>query len=193
MTSATEARARRLNNLPTEVTDDRPLPQRILTSWWTWLAVGLTIIFVACLASLYFELTADQPAVEGTVPGVNPSAIRQAAWYATSTLLFWIVLFLAADRWRPQRWVVWYLSLGWGASVATFVSYHVNSWAAMQMQVTGDFDPATSARWLFPAARRSRITGTSCTSRSPSRLPRRPPMSASRRARRAASCSCIRS
>jgi len=146
MTSPAEARARRLNNLPTEVVDDRPLPQRALTSWWTWLAVGLTIVFAACLASLYFELTADQPAVEGTVPGVNPSAIREATWYATSTLLFWIVLFLAADRWRPQRWVVWYLSLGWGAAVATFVSYHVNSWAAMQMQVTGDFDPATSAR-----------------------------------------------
>jgi len=146
MTSTAEARARRLNNLPTEVVDDRPLPQRLLTSWWTWLTVGLTILFAACLAGLYVELTADQPAVEGTVPGVNPSAIRQAAWYATSTLLFWVVLFLAADRWRSQRWVVWYLSLGWGAAVATFVSYHVNSWAAMQMQVTGDFDPATSAR-----------------------------------------------
>lgn len=146
MTSTIAARARRLNNLPTEVKDDRPLPQRALTSGWTWMTAGLTILFAACLAALYFDLTADQPTVDGTVPGVNPSAIRQAAWYATSTLLFWIVVFLAADRWRPQRWVVWFLSLGWGAAVATFLSYHANSWAAMQMGVTGNFDPASSAR-----------------------------------------------
>ena len=146
MTSPAQLRARRLNDLPVEVVDDRPLPQRLLGSWWAWLVVGLSLIFAACLAALWFELTADQPAVDGTVPGVNPSAIRQAAWYATSTLVFWILVFLLADRWRPQRWTVWFLSLGWGASVATFLSYHVNSWAAMQMQVTGNFDPATSAR-----------------------------------------------
>ena len=146
MMSTVEARARRLNNLPTQLVDDRPFPQRALTSWWTWLTIGLTIIFAACLAALYFDLTADKPAVDGVVPGINPSAIRQAAWFATSTLLFWIVVFLMADRWRPQRWTIWYLSLGWGAAVATFVSYHVNTWAGMQMQVTGDFDPATSAR-----------------------------------------------
>lgn len=146
MTSTAQARARRLNNLPVETVDDLPLPKRVLTSWWTWLTVGLTIAFAACLAALWFELTADQPAVDGVVPGVNASAIRQGAWYATSTLLFWIIVFLAADRWRPQRWVVWFLSLGWGAAVATFLSYQVNSWAGTQMQVTGNFDPATSAR-----------------------------------------------
>ena len=146
MMSTVEARARRLNNLPTELVDTRPLPQRALSSWWTWLTLGLAIIFAACLTALYLELTADQPTVDGTVPGVNPSAIRRGAWYATSTLLFWIVVFLTADRWRPQRWMVWFLSLGWGGTVATFAAYHVNSWAAMQMQVTGDFDPSTSAR-----------------------------------------------
>ena len=144
--STVEARARRLNNLPSEVIDNRPYPQRVLGAWWTWLVVGLTIIFAACLAALYFDLTIDQPTVGGVNPGINPSAIRQAAWYATSTLVFWIVVFLMADRWRPQRWTIWFLSLGWGVTVATFVSYHVNSWAGMQMQVTGDFDPATSAR-----------------------------------------------
>lgn len=144
--STVEARARRLNNLPMQVVDVRPYPQRVLSSWWTWLTIGLAIIFAACLAALYFDLTSDQPAVGGTIPGINPSAIRQGAWYATSTLLFWIVVYLMADRWRPQRWTIWFLSLGWGAAVATFVSANVNSWAAMQMQVTGDFDPATSAR-----------------------------------------------
>ena len=41
MMSIVEARARRLNNLPTRVVDDRPFPQRALTSWWTWLTLGL--------------------------------------------------------------------------------------------------------------------------------------------------------
>ena len=146
MTSIPAVRARRLNQLPNPAREQLPIPKRVLTSWWTWLAVGMTIVFAACLAALYFDVTADRAVNEGIVPGVNPSAIRQAAWYATSTLAFWIVVFLAADRFRPQRWVVWFLSLGWGASVATYVSYLVNSWAAMQMAVTGNFDPATSAR-----------------------------------------------
>ncbi|MGB7961758.1 MAG: PrsW family intramembrane metalloprotease [Propionicimonas sp.] len=146
MTSIPAVRARRLNQLPDSAREQLPIPTRVLTSWWTWLAIGMTIVFAACLAALYFDVTADREVNEGIVPGVNPSAIRQAAWYATSTLVFWIVVFLAADRFRPQRWVVWFLSLGWGASVATYASYLVNSWAAMQMSVTGNFDPATSAR-----------------------------------------------
>ena len=87
----------------------------------------MVIVFAACLASLFFDVTADKEVNEGVVPGVNPSAIRQAAWYATSTLVFWVVVFLAADRFRPQRWIVWFLSLGWGASVATYLSYYANS------------------------------------------------------------------
>ncbi|MEA5053870.1 MAG: PrsW family intramembrane metalloprotease [Propionicimonas sp.] len=146
MTSAPAARLRRLNNLPAGGQDRRPLPQRALTSWWTWLTVGMVIVFAACLAALYVQITADQPSLDGTVPGVNPSAVRLGAWYATSTLAFWIVVFLLADRFRPQRWTVWLMSLGWGGSVATYVAYLVNSWAAMQLQVSGNFDPATSAR-----------------------------------------------
>ena len=146
MTSLPAVRARRRNQLPDPAREQLPIPQRIVTSWWTWLAVGMVIVFAACLASLFFDVTADKEVNEGVVPGVNPSAIRQAAWYATSTLVFWVVVFLAADRFRPQRWIVWFLSLGWGASVATYLSYYANSWAAQQMAVTGDFDPATSAR-----------------------------------------------
>ena len=146
MTSAPATRARRLNDLPPVPRQQRPLPQRVLTSWWTWLTVGLVIVFVACLVTLYFQVTADQPTNQGVVPGVNASAVKQAAWYATSTLLFWIALFLLADRFRPQRWVVWFLCLGWGASVATFVSYQVNSWAAVLLGVTGNYDPATATR-----------------------------------------------
>ncbi|HRA75406.1 MAG TPA: PrsW family intramembrane metalloprotease [Propionicimonas sp.] len=137
--------ARRLNGLPAPERD-LTAGQRLLRSPWTWVLVAAVIGYAACLSWLWFDLTADREVEGGVVPGINAAAIRQAAWYATSTLLFWIVLFLAADRFRPQRWVVWFLALGWGASVATAASYVVNSWAATQMAVTGNFDPATSAR-----------------------------------------------
>jgi RsiW-degrading membrane proteinase PrsW (M82 family) len=137
--------ARRLNGLPAPERD-LTAGQRLLRSPWTWVLVAAVIGYAACLSWLWFDLTADREVEGGVVPGINAAAIRQAAWYATSTLAFWIVLFLAADRFRPQRWVVWFLALGWGASVATAASYAVNSWAATQLAVTGNFDPATSAR-----------------------------------------------
>jgi len=147
MTDPVADLARRRNDLPLPDADTSvPLPRRLLTSWWTWAVVALSVVFLVALLSQYLMLTADIPVEGGVIQGINAAAIRSAAWYALPTLAFWTIVFIWADRYRPQRLVVWYLVLGWGAAIATFISLHVNTWAAQQLAVTGNGDPATSAR-----------------------------------------------
>jgi len=146
MTNPVAELARRRNDLPGPVDHSLPLPKRLLKSGWTWAIVALTLAYTAALFSQYFTITADVPVTGGVIPGINSAAIRRAAWLALPTLAFWTVVFIWADRYRPQRLAVWFLTLGWGGSIATFVSLHINTWAAQQMAVTGNGDPATSAR-----------------------------------------------
>jgi RsiW-degrading membrane proteinase PrsW (M82 family) len=147
MTDSVAELARRRNDLPgPDITSNEPLPKRLLTSWWAWALVALTVLYFVALYSQFLLITADTPVQGGVIPGINASAIRQAAWLALPTLVFWTVVFIWADRYRPQRLAVWYLTLGWGGAVATFISIHVNTWAAQQMAITGNGDPATGAR-----------------------------------------------
>ena len=145
-TDTIDRHGRMLNGIPSQPDLSAPLPKRILTNPWTWIGVGLTLVFAACLWSMYALMTADVQIKDGVVPGINHSAIRDAFWFALPTLTFWIFVFVIADRFRPQRWLLWYLALGWGASVATFLSLHVNTWAAQQLSIGGDGDPTTGAR-----------------------------------------------
>ena len=66
--------------------------------------------------------------------------------YAAITAIPLSLLFLWADRFRPQRFWVWLMTFGWGACVATFISAQVNTWAAQHLSIIGDGDPATAAR-----------------------------------------------
>ena len=66
--------------------------------------------------------------------------------YAAITAIPLSLLFLWADRYRPQRFWVWLMTFGWGACVATYFSAQVNTWAASQLSIIGDGDPATGAR-----------------------------------------------
>ncbi len=147
MTDPVAELARRRNDLPgPDVASTDPLPKRVLTSWWTWVVVALTLLYAVALYSQYLLISTDTPVEGGVNPGINASAIRTAAGLAAWTLLFWTVVFIWADRYRPQRLAVWYLTLGWGAAVATFISIHVNTWASEQLAIVGNGDPTTNAR-----------------------------------------------
>lgn len=145
-TDTIDRHSRMLNGIPSQPDVSAPLPKRILTNPWTWIGVVFTLIYAACLWSQYALMTADIPVRDGVVQGINFSAIRDSFWYAMPTLLFWIVVFVLADRFRPQRLLLWWLALGWGACVATFLSLHINTWASEQLSIVGDGDPTTGAR-----------------------------------------------
>ena len=139
-------RARRSNNLPLPGRDRRLLRYRILTSPWTWVTLAAALIFALCLYLQYRLQTANTVLPGGINPGLPPAAIQQAAWYALPTLAFWIVVFLVVDRFRPQRPLIWFLALGWGACVATWLAVNVNTWAASHLGVVGTGDPTAAAR-----------------------------------------------
>jgi protease PrsW len=98
------------------------------------------------LIMLYQQVVPDQKVPGGTIPGLGTEAIPIAAKYAAVTALPLSLIFLWADRFRPQRFWVWLMTFGWGACVATFISAQVNTWAAGHLSIVGDGDPATGAR-----------------------------------------------
>lgn len=141
------ARARRANGIPpVGRPETRPWASRLVRNAWTWVGLGSTLVFAACLGWMYVLVTTPQKVQGGgEVPGINNAALREAVSYAWPTLAFWIVLFIWIDRYRPQRPLFWYLSLGWGASVSTAASMVVNTWAAESMGIGGQ-NPASGAR-----------------------------------------------
>ncbi len=144
--AAEESRALARNGIPAETRPNEPLPKRLLRSRLWWVSVVLLIGYAACLVLLYRQAVPDQEVPGGTVPGLGTEAVPIAAKYAAITAVPLSLLFLWADRFRPQRIWVWLMTFGWGACVATFVSAQVNTWAASQLSIAGDGDPATGAR-----------------------------------------------
>lgn len=145
-TEVIAARARRANGIPPEVSGKRFGVRRILTSPWTWTVLVATIVYAACLWWMYSTISADVEVPGGVQPGINVAAIKQSAQLAVPTLAVWVVLFVWLDRYRPGRILLWYLALGWGATVSTALSMEVNTWAAEHLAIAGNGDPATGAR-----------------------------------------------
>ena len=148
-------RARRANGIPVDAepalgrtprSRRTPWASALVRNGWTWITLGSSIVFAACLVWMYQLVTRPVPMEGGgEVPGINNAALREAASYAWPTLAFWVVLFIWLDRFRPQRPLLWYLALGWGASVSTAASMALNTWAAESMQIAGQ-NPASGAR-----------------------------------------------
>ena len=103
----------------------------------------MLLVYATLLVLLYRQVVPDQEVPGGTVPGLGTEAVPIAAKYAAVTAIPLSLLFLWADRYRPQRFWVWLMTFGWGACVATFVSAQVNTWAAAHLSIIGDGDPAT--------------------------------------------------
>ena len=144
--STEEGRALARNGIPGEADADQPLPKRLLRSRLFWLSVVVLLGYVACATLLYRQVVPDQEVPGGVIPGLGTEALPIAAKYAAITAIPLSLLFLWADRFRPQRIWVWVMTLGWGACVATFISAQVNTWAAAQLSIAGDGDPSTGPR-----------------------------------------------
>jgi protease PrsW len=139
-------RALRRNGIPRDPDSNEPLPKRLLKSKFFWLTVVMILVYSAMLVLLYQQVVPDREVPGGTLPGLGTEAIPVAAKYAAITAIPLSLLFLWADRYRPQRFWVWLMTFGWGACVATYISAQVNTWAAGHLSIIGDGDPATAAR-----------------------------------------------
>lgn len=140
------SRLRRLSGVDAPPPSTMPLGNRLVRSPWLWGSLVLVLVYAACLISMYLTVAPDRQVQGGVVPGLNWDALTDAASYAWPTLAVWSVLFLLADRYRPQRLLVWFLTLGWGGAVATFLSLHANSWAAEKLAIADDGQGTSGAR-----------------------------------------------
>ena len=134
------------NGIPRDPDLTQPLPKRLLRSKLAWLTVVMLLVYAALLVLLYQQTVPDREVPGGTLPGLGTEAVPIAAKYAAITAIPLSLIFLWADRFRPQRFWVWLMTFGWGACVATFISAQVNTWAAGHLSIIGDGDPATGAR-----------------------------------------------
>src|SRR5215210_3017173 len=141
-----QARALRRNGIPRDPDRNEPLPKRLLKNKFFWLTAVMILVYLAALLLLYHQVVPDREVPGGTLPGLGTEAVPIAAKYAAITAIPLSLLFLWADRYRPQRFWVWLMTFGWGACVATFVSAQINTWAAGHLSIIGDGDPATGAR-----------------------------------------------
>ena len=105
-------------------------------------AIVMLITYAVLLVLLYRQTVPDREVPGGILPGLGTEAVPIAARYAAITAIPLSLVFLWADRFRPQRFWVWLMTFGWGACVATFVSAQVNTWAAGHLSIIGDGDPA---------------------------------------------------
>ena len=136
----------RRNGIPQDPDLNAPLPKRLLKDKLFWLTIFMILVYVTMLVLLYQQVVPDREVPGGTLPGLGTEAIPIAAKYAAITAIPLSLLFLWADRYRPQRFWVWLMTFGWGACVATYISAQVNTWAAGHLSIIGDGDPATGAR-----------------------------------------------
>jgi RsiW-degrading membrane proteinase PrsW (M82 family) len=134
------------SGLPLEPDLAQPLPKRLLTSRLFWLSVVMVLVYLTFLVLLYRQVVPDQQVNGGRIVGLGTEAVPIAAKYAAITAIPLSLLFLWADRFRPQRIWVWLMTFGWGACVATFVAAQVNTWAAAHLSIIGNGDPATGTR-----------------------------------------------
>ncbi|WP_152360410.1 PrsW family intramembrane metalloprotease [Microlunatus speluncae] len=141
-----ERRARIRSGIPREPDLSQPAPKRLLTNWLFWIGVALLITYAVLLTLLYQQVVPDKEVPGGRLIGIGTEIIGMVTGYAALTAGALTLIFFLADRFRPQRLWIWLLTFGWGACVATFVSANVNSWAASQLSIVGDGDPATGAR-----------------------------------------------
>ncbi|WP_051215010.1 PrsW family intramembrane metalloprotease [Granulicoccus phenolivorans] len=112
----------------------------------TWLVLGLILLEVICAWRMYAENVPDRQVPGGTLLGLGVDQLPLFVQYASYTAVPLALLFILLDRfWRPRP-LVWLLTFGWGAFVATYAAMHLNTWAASHLGILGNGDPATASR-----------------------------------------------
>lgn len=139
-------RARRRNGLPAPVDRTRPVPQRLLRDWRLWVSLLLVLVFVGAFLVNWVIFVPEHTLPSGSVHGLGTDVLPRAARLAAFTAVPLTLLFVLGDRGRPQGLWLWLVALVWGGLVATGISAPINTWAASQLSVVGDGDPATSMR-----------------------------------------------
>ena len=120
---------------------------KLLASKWTWTALAIILCSITCIVILIRDVEATVVQSDGTtIPGLNSDALSLAAERALPTLAFWVICFALVDRYKPQRGLVWFLAVLWGACVAVTGAYYLNNWVGSHMAVVDETSGVAPAR-----------------------------------------------
>src|SRR3712207_605750 len=108
-------KAFRRNALPRDTRPDEPYPKRLVKKPLFWVTLVMLGVYATLLVLLYQQTVPDREVPGGTLPGLGTEAVPIAAKYAAITAIPLSLLFLWADRYRPQRFWVWLMTFGCGA------------------------------------------------------------------------------
>jgi len=121
--------------------------QRLVASKWTWTALCVVVLAGVAIQALVRDVMMTRVQEDGTaVPGLNLDALWLSAGRALPTMAFWIVCFVLVDRYKPQRLLVWFLAVLWGACVAVTGAYYINNWAGAHMAVVDEMSGVSAVR-----------------------------------------------
>ncbi len=124
----------------------------------TWMTCAAIVIYALVLYASYItvghgligEIAQATKEANGIEVVLTWDRIHEAALtcagYAAMTMIVLGLVLVCLDRIRPLPWTMKILSLGWGASIAIFISLHVNTWAGELMKVEGSVDPSQGSR-----------------------------------------------
>lgn len=138
--------ARRRNGLPSLPDRSVPLPRRLLGDWRLWLSLTLVVLFAGAFLLNWALFVPEHTTASGTIQGLGTDVIPRAARLAAFTAVPLTVLFVLADRLRPQGLWLWFVAVVWGGLVATGIAAPINTWASAHLSIVGNGDPATSMR-----------------------------------------------
>lgn len=131
---------------------------RVVRNPYVWITLAMTIAYLVMGFLLFRDVGNNMITEIASVTEENYGQATEITWgqlaeayllvtrLAAYTVAAYIVIFILIDRLRPTTWTMKWLAFGWGATASVFVSYYVNSWAALRMQTVGPVDPSTGAR-----------------------------------------------
>lgn len=152
---APQRRERIRSGVPLPVKTGSGIVKRFLLNPWTVAVFFLTAI-AAVMIFLIFRVDSNsimsqisqqsQGKIELSSAQIA-EAIRKSFFLALPTFGSYLLLFWLLDKWRPMPWYFKYLSMIWGAGVAVFLSFIINSWAARLIsQMASLADPLSDGR-----------------------------------------------
>ena len=118
-----------------EVTQGAARPPAVnITVWLALIVLGISLLLVLGFFFLKFVMNFS----------ASPAWWPVTAFLAVLSLLVIALIMILADRWDPQPVPLLLIAVFWGAAIAVFISYWLNTWNSMLVYIVTGSEAAAS-------------------------------------------------